>query len=159
MTGKTHLIGGLALSATVAQFTSYDPLALMVSGAVGGLLPDICHSGSKIGRRFPLLSKTVNTLFGHRTFTHSLLFLCIVGFLMNKFVPVEAITIGLLSGMISHFVLDSFTRNGIKFLYPLNITVRFPFTVRTGGSIEKLLGSALAILVVYFIIEMIWIDY
>ncbi|WP_413378883.1 metal-dependent hydrolase [Alkalihalobacillus sp. 1P02AB] len=156
MTGKTHIIGGLALSATVAQFTSYDPLALMVSGAVGGLLPDICHSGSKIGRRFPLLSKTVNTLFGHRTFTHSLLFLCIVAFLMNKFVPVEAITIGFLSGMISHYVLDSFTRNGIKFFYPLNWTVRFPLTIRTGSAIENIITTGLTVVVIYFTVGFIW---
>jgi inner membrane protein len=52
MTGKTHIIGGLAASLAVSQFTNYDPVLLVGAGVVGGLIPDICHGGSKIGRTF-----------------------------------------------------------------------------------------------------------
>jgi inner membrane protein len=74
MTGKTYIMGGVAACVTLANVTHYDPAILTAAGAAGSLLPDICHGGSKIGRKFPILSKVINVLFGHRTFTHSLLF-------------------------------------------------------------------------------------
>ncbi|KMK77756.1 metal-dependent hydrolase [Alkalihalobacillus pseudalcaliphilus] len=157
MTGKTHIMGGIAASATVAYFTNYDPLAMMVSGAVGGLLPDICHGGSKMGRRFPVTSRIVNTLFGHRTFTHSLLFLAIIGFILNQFMPVEAITVGVLTGMTSHILLDSFTRNGVRLFYPFPLTFRFPVTIRTGSLVENIVVTGFTIVVIYFTITFIWV--
>ncbi|KYG34159.1 metal-dependent hydrolase [Alkalihalobacillus trypoxylicola] len=157
MTGKTHLIAGVTMASTIAHYTNYEPLALIISGAVGSLLPDICHGGSKIGRRFPLLSTIINTLFGHRTFTHSLLFLFIIAFVMNRFVPVEALTVGLLAGMISHLILDAFTRRGIRFFYPLKLTVRFPLTIKTGSAIENLIFTGLTIIFFYFLIHIVWV--
>ncbi|MCZ8537313.1 MULTISPECIES: metal-dependent hydrolase [Paenisporosarcina] len=150
MTGKTHIIGGLAASLAYAQFTTYDPVLLVGAGVVGALIPDICHGGSKIGRTFPLISKLINVIFGHRSFTHSLLFLFIVSLLLKSFVTNEAVTEGILVGMVSHLVLDMMTRNGIKLLFPFKIRVRFPLTTRTGGTVESLVLAALSVLSVYF---------
>ena len=150
MTGKTHIIGGLAASLAYAQFTTYDPVLLVGAGVVGALIPDICHGGSKIGRTFPLISKLINLIFGHRSFTHSLLFLFIVSLLLKSFVTNEAVTEGILVGMVSHLVLDMMTRNGIKLLFPFKIRVRFPLTTRTGGTVESLVLAALSVLSVYF---------
>ncbi|MDN7241963.1 metal-dependent hydrolase [Planococcus sp. N028] len=150
MTGKTHIIGGITASLAFAQTTNYDPFILVGAGVIGAILPDICHGGSKIGRTLPLLSKIINTLFGHRTFTHSLLFLVLMAALMNAFVPNEAFTAGILVGMASHLVLDMATKNGIKLLFPLSITVRFPITARTGGTAEYVVFTALSLFTVYF---------
>lgn len=150
MTGKTHIIGGVAASLAFAQVTDYDPVILLISGVAGALLPDICHGGSKIGRAFPVLSKVINTLFGHRTFTHSLLFLALIAMLFNSFVSNEAFTAGMLVGMASHYVLDMATKNGIKLFFPLKMTVRFPITATTGGAAEYVVFAALSVLVVYF---------
>ncbi len=150
MTGKTHIIGGLAASLVISQFTNYDPVLLVGAGVVGGLIPDICHSGSKIGRTLPLLSRIVNILFGHRSFTHSLLFLFIVASLLHTYVLNEAVTVGVLAGMVSHYILDMSTRNGIKLLFPFTIRVRFPVTTRTGGKVEDLVLAALSLISVYF---------
>jgi inner membrane protein len=150
MTGKTHIIGGLAASLAYAQFITYDPVLLVGAGVVGALIPDICHGGSKIGRTFPLISKLINVIFGHRSFTHSLLFLFIVSLLLKSFVTNEAVTEGILVGMVSHLVLDMMTRNGIKLLFPFKIRVRFPLTTRTGGTVESLVLAALSVLSVYF---------
>ena len=150
MTGKTHIIGGLATSLAYAQFTTYDPVLLVGAGVVGALIPDICHGGSKIGRTFPLISKLINVIFGHRSFTHSLLFLFIVSIFLKSFVTNEAVTEGILVGMVSHLVLDMMTRNGIKLLFPFKIRVRFPLTTRTGGTVESLVLAALSVLSVYF---------
>ncbi len=114
MTGKTHIMGGIASAAAVAHYQHYDPTIFIIAGAFGAVLPDICHGGSKIGRRFPLISKVINTIFGHRTFTHSLLFLLLVGYLLTLFTDNSSIIMGVLVGMVSHFILDAATKNGIK---------------------------------------------
>lgn len=150
MTGKTHIVGGIAASLAFAQFTSSDPLIMMAAGIFGALLPDICHGGSKIGRKVKFLSKLINKLFGHRTFTHSLLFLVIVGALLNAYVPNDAVRVGFLVGMASHYLLDMATKNGIKLLFPIKLTVRFPLTVTTGGGAESAVFAILTLLSFYF---------
>lgn len=150
MTGKTHIIGGIAASLAFAQITHYDPVILLCAGTLGALLPDICHGGSKIGRSFPVLSKIINGLFGHRTFTHSLLFLVLAGILLNALGVNEAASAGILVGMVSHLLLDMATKNGIKLFFPLKITIRFPLTATTGGAAEYAVFSVLSLLVVYF---------
>jgi inner membrane protein len=150
MTGKTHIIGGIAASLAYAQFTNHDPLIMVGAGIIGALLPDICHGGSKIGRKLPILSKIINTLFGHRTFTHSLLFIVIIAWLLKSFIPSDAVKAGVLAGMVSHYVLDMATKNGIKLFFPLSMTVRFPLTTRTGSKIENLVFSILSLLSFYY---------
>jgi inner membrane protein len=150
MTGKTHIVGGIAASLAYAQFTNHDPIIMLGAGVIGALLPDICHSGSKIGRKLPLLSKLINMLFGHRTFTHSLLFLVLIAVLLNAFIPNEAVKAGFMAGMASHYILDMATKNGIKLLFPLGMTVRFPLTTRTGGAVENVVFSILSLVSFYF---------
>ncbi|MDX8046435.1 metal-dependent hydrolase [Gracilibacillus sp. S3-1-1] len=150
MTGRTHIMGGLAATTVAATLTDLDPVWLIFAGAIGGLVPDICHSGSKIGRRFPILSKLINSIFGHRTFTHSLLFLLLVRFLLSLVTNNTSFITGIMLGMASHFLLDSMTKQGIKLLYPVNITVRFPLTTRTGGAVENIVLLALTIVTLYF---------
>ncbi|WP_318618277.1 metal-dependent hydrolase [Sporosarcina sp. YIM B06819] len=150
MTGNTHIVGGIAASLAYAHFANHDPILMLGAGVVGALLPDICHSGSKIGRKLPLLSKLINTVFGHRTFTHSLLFLVTVAVLLNAFIPSEALKVGFLVGMVSHYVLDMATKKGIKLLFPLSMTVRFPVTTKTGSKIESIMFGILALLSFYF---------
>lgn len=150
MTGKTHIIGGMTAGLAFAQISNYDPLLLVGGGVIGGLIPDICHGGSKIGRTFPFVSKIINLLFGHRSFTHSLLFLFIISILLNSFVSNESVIAGILVGIVSHMVLDMATKNGIKLLFPLKISVRLPITTKTGGAIESVVLAALSLLSVYF---------
>lgn len=157
MTGKTHLMGGIASTTALATFTAYEPALLIVAGAIGGLIPDICHGGSKIGRRLPLLSKIVNTIFGHRTFTHSLLFLLLIGLLISMLTSSETVLIGMTTGMGSHFILDMATKNGVKLLYPISITVRFPFTTKTGGTVESIILFGLTLLTIYYGKDLVWI--
>lgn len=155
MTGNTHILGGIASSLALVQVTQYDPFVLAGASVFGALLPDICHTGSKIGRTFPIVSKMVNHLFGHRSLTHSLLFLLLMAFVMYKYIPNESITVGILIGMISHYVLDMFTKKGIKLLFPLNIMVRFPITTRTGSKVEHIVAVLLSVLCLYLGFETI----
>ena len=78
--------------------------------------------------------------------------------LLNAFIPNEAVKAGFLVGMVSHYVLDMATKNGIKLLFPLRMTVRFPVTTKTGGTVEKVVFSILTLLSFYFGYEAL-IDY
>ena len=83
MTGKTHVAAGLLVGAiTVDHYHTdlFSTVTVICLAIAGSLLPDICHTRSKIGRQFKILSLLVSTIFGHRTFTHSLLFLGMIGF-------------------------------------------------------------------------------
>ncbi|MDE0584724.1 metal-dependent hydrolase [Planococcus sp. A6] len=150
MTGKTHITGGIAASLAFAQVSHYEPAILLIGGVAGALIPDICHGSSKIGRSLPILSKLISTLFGHRTFTHSLLFLLLMTALFQAVLPNEALAAGILVGMISHIVLDMATKRGVKLLFPLRVTVRLPLTTSTGSFVEHLVFAALSVLSVYF---------
>lgn len=78
MTGKTHASCGFLVGAITTQYFHTDiftSISVIVLSVISSILPDICHTQSKIGRRFRLTSFFVRILFGHRTFTHSLLFI------------------------------------------------------------------------------------
>ena len=155
MQGNTHIVGGITASLAFAQISNDNPLILVGAGIIGALLPDICHSGSKIGRKFPIISKMVNKLFGHRSFTHSLLFLILMVMVLHTLVPFKAISEGILLGMASHIFLDMGTKKGVKLFFPVSISVRFPLTTKTGSKVEKIVFMLLTMLSVYFSYEII----
>ncbi|GAB0169465.1 metal-dependent hydrolase [Lysinibacillus sp. CTST325] len=156
MQGNTHIVGGITASLAFAQISNDNPLVLVGAGVIGALLPDICHGGSKIGRKFPVISKIVNTMFGHRSFTHSLLFLFLVGMLLHTFIPYESISLGILIGMASHVLLDMGTKKGVKLFFPVSISVRLPLTTKTGSKAEKVVFMLLTMLSVFFSYEIIF---
>lgn len=149
MKGKTHVIGGLTAGLSVAYFTYTDPIILVSASVVGSLIPDICHSGSRLGKNLPILSRLINFVFGHRSFTHSLVFLILTAFLVDYFFPNDALKIGLLAGMISHYILDMGTKSGIQLFFPIDFKVKFPITTRTGSHAEKLIFSLLWLVSLY----------
>jgi len=155
MQGNTHIVGGITASLAFAQFSNDNPLVLVGAGVIGALLPDICHRGSKIGRTFPLIAKLVTTVFGHRSFTHSLLFLFLIGMLLHTFIPYKSISIGILLGMASHVLLDMGTKKGVKLFFPVSISVRLPLTTKTGSKVEKVVFTLLTMLSVFFSYEII----
>lgn len=149
MEGKTHIIGGAAFGLAFAAYTGHDPILATGAGALGGIIPDICHTGSKIGKKLPALSFIVSKVFGHRTFTHSLGFLVLTAWLMSTLPIHSSIQWGIIVGMFSHMLLDACTKNGIKFLYPLPINFRSPLAIRTGGPWEKVYTVGLWLLFAY----------
>lgn len=128
MTFKTHLTGGILVSTLCC--TTIGSAALVV---IGSLLPDIDHSGSALGKTVPFVSK----LFKHRGITHSLLMLIICWFLLSPYIAI---------GVASHILLDMLTKQGVKLLWPLPISIKFfPIAnlIRTGGVFEKLLFASM----------------
>jgi len=123
---------------------------------LGSLLPDIDHEYSTISKEsgLALLSKAIQRVFGHRTITHSLLFLVGVAVLSSPLAVKAGRDWWLalwLFGVASHYLTDMMTLSGIPLLYPLFRNRMFwvlprPLRFTTGGWQEKtfllLLGGA-----------------
>src|SRR5690242_13202124 len=101
MEGKTHIVGGLAAGALYLDLGgSVGQEALFFGSLVlGALIPDIDHTGSSIGRKIPLIDNIISSVFGHRSFTHSLLFLFLTFLLFQEASWPKDIELGILLGI------------------------------------------------------------
>lgn len=113
-----------------------------IIASVGALLPDIDQPTSKIGNKVPG-SFIIKLIFGHRGFFHSLLASVLLFLVLSTFVA-EYIVILIVTGYLSHLVLDAFTPAGVPLLYPLQKRFSIPLAV-TGGIIEYIFLSVMLI--------------
>lgn len=126
MSGATHIVGGLMFAGTLCSFTDVNVFAnpYYIGACIFfSILPDIDTTKSMIG--FPLypISWLIYQKFGHRTITHSVLFLIFVWstlIVLSKLqiIPDENYTKIALFSTISHYVFDMITVSGIPFFYP-----------------------------------------
>ncbi|MBN8207817.1 metal-dependent hydrolase [Bacillus sp. NTK071] len=164
MEGKTHAIGGICLGIASQSYyitQSLDaPQIMLYYGAclLGSLLPDVCHPGSWTGRRAKVLSKGISRYFGHRTITHSILFVVLIYWLTSTFAfqDNELIQTGLLIGFVSHLILDAMTVRGIQLFYPIPLRVRFPVYMKTASKAEGLISSILVISAIFLIYKQLF---
>ncbi|GAA0713291.1 metal-dependent hydrolase [Paraclostridium ghonii] len=131
---------------------------------LGSIFPDIDCPQSYIGKKFPFISKLINTKFHHRGFTHSILFiyfLVLLSFLINIVFKISypyifvlinnyilMIYYGFILGCISHILFDMFNSNGVCLLYPSNQKYRLPLApvIKVNSKSEKALNSFLSFL-------------
>lgn len=163
MVKKTHIQGGvlsaLLTSPVVMSWTVLHPkgilsqficLASYICGAyVGSLLPDIDMRSSYISKKCKLLHMLLGSKFKHRGFTHSLMFLFIlwVGF---EFINISAspsiiisfLMTGIITGCMSHIILDLFTKEGVTLFYPIDKTISI-CKIKTNSKKEKKLSKVI----------------
>lgn len=149
MQGKTHILGGIATGTVYLHYVGpVDGEVLFFTGLMfGSLLPDIDHKSSKIGRAVPLIDDIISSAFGHRTFTHSLLFIFLGYWLFQAISLPESLELGMLLGIVSHIFLDMLTVGGVKFFWPWKIRIRIPFGVKSGGAFEQVIIIFLVLLI------------
>jgi inner membrane protein len=158
MKGPTHIVGGLAAAAFAVKVLSLhtqEPIIYYSAALFGSIIPDICHPKSMIGRTVPLLSNMLSRLFGHRSITHSLLFVFLIYWGMEQlaFQGSTDFQLGVTVGVISHIILDLLTPQGTKLFYPIKSTIRIPFYVRTGSVIgETTVMAFLLVMAIYLLI-------
>ncbi|MCO4329968.1 metal-dependent hydrolase [Staphylococcus hyicus] len=156
MTGKTHSSAGLLIGAMVAthfELDVFETVTAIVIAGIASIFPDICHTKSKIGQRLKFVSFIIKHLFGHRTFTHSLLFISICYYLLTLIQTPLYYMISIICGMLSHVILDMLTPRGVRLLFPLPIRVRFPIHFKTGGLVDLSLASTFSFLTLYILFE------
>lgn len=125
MTAPNHIVGGYTFTGIFASILGYNILEdwtyLVVIG-FAALLPDIDHTKSIIGKIFYPISVRINRRYGHRTITHSLVFLVFSSALLAAFqaalfpsfpaVQLYAIALS------SHIIFDMMTIQGVPLFYP-----------------------------------------
>ena len=144
MMAGSHVALGMAAWMAAAPHLGQPPLApgALALAALGGLLPDIDHPKSWVGRRVRPVSDLLAALLGHRGVTHSLLAVLACGWLLKRGeVPAEYAG-PLVIGYLSHLGADLLTPGGLRLGWPLKGTWALPL-VRTGSAFEPLVVAAL----------------
>jgi len=126
MKAPAHIATGLTFTGILCSiydiniFQSYTNTAVCVLCA---LIPDVDTTNSMLGKVLYPISKFINRKFGHRTITHSLLFVLFVPFvpkvlLYFNIIQNPDLTMIASFAVLSHVVLDMFSLSGIQFFYP-----------------------------------------
>lgn len=159
----THSIGGVGAGLLVLAATGYGSneiaQAAVMSGAVlGSLFPDIDHQQSYISHKVPVASLAASTVFKHRGFLHSPVFILLAGILLtagsrtmlsgSQLLLTNQFIAGFLPGMMSHIILDTFNKQGIPWLWPYKKRFRL-FTIRTDSIMETAFAVLLSVLIGY----------
>jgi inner membrane protein len=167
MTARTHdlaaitAFGIIVVVQPIRTVTVATALVAVLANQLGGIAPDIDQPTAPFWRNLPIgkfFGKGVDKLLGgHRFITHSLLGLLLfgVGFrwlldILHPIMPKTDIHIvwwAFIVGMISHLVLDTFTKEGVPWLLPIPFKFGIPpvksLRITTGKLGEKLLFAAI----------------
>jgi inner membrane protein len=126
MTAPTHIIGGTVFAGILCSFYNiniFQKNEYLIICAIVSILPDIDTTKSLIGKIFYPIAWYIGRRFGHRTITHSLLFILFIWAIplfLHKFAIINDpnITKITLFAIISHIVVDMMTLQGVPFFYP-----------------------------------------
>jgi len=146
----THLAFGFLVSLIALNFFNIENTILFILVTLFfSIFPDIDETRSKIGRKYNLISKSINFFFGHRGFFHTiyipLILFFIFGFINND------VSVAILIGYFSHLFLDAITKAGIRPLYPIyNKRINGPF--RTNSFTEKIIFMFIVLSSLYLVL-------
>jgi inner membrane protein len=161
MIGRTHDLA--ALTALNIAFIAYPPSSIslstiivaVIANLIGGITPDIDQPTAPLWRNLPI-GKYFGKLFdkllgGHRFLTHSIIGLILFGlaahFLLVFLHPIlgtvdgSIVWLAFMIGMVSHLVMDTFTKEGVPWLLPLPYKIGIPpvraLRITSGKGIEN----------------------
>lgn len=164
MTARTHDLAAATLLgviiATNAPTNTYSLSTLLIAllaNQIGGIVPDIDQPTAPLWRNLPV-ARIVGKLFGkmsggHRFLTHSLIGLFLFSYACKALllflhplmpgVDTHFVWLAFMVGMISHLIMDSFTKEGVPWLLPIPVKFGFPpvksLRITTGKWAEKVL--------------------
>lgn len=160
MTSRTHdlaaitALGAIVFIEPLRTVTLSTALLVILANQLGGIAPDIDQPTSPLWRNLPIggvVGKVIDkSLGGHRFLTHSLLGLALFGFLSHWLliflhpimprVDIGYVWWGFMIGMLSHLVMDSFTKEGVPWLLPIPFKFGLPpvksLRITTGKFVE-----------------------
>ncbi len=160
MTGRTHDLAAFTALNYVVITQPLEPISLataltaLTANLIGGLAPDIDQPTADLWHRLPAGSifgrLLAPILGGHRFISHSILGIFLFGFgvkwllsVMSSVLLVDMNIVwwAFMIGFISHLIMDTFTREGVPWLFPIPIHIGIPplkiLRIKTGGMIEK----------------------
>lgn len=157
MTGRTHdlaavtALGVIVLSQPPRTVTLATAIVALFANLLGGIAPDIDQPTAPFWRNLPV-GKYFGRIFsavhgGHRFLTHSLLGLALFGFAAHwllvalspvmSSVDIDLVWWAFMIGMVSHLVLDTFTKEGVPWLLPLPFKFGLPPAKRLRITTDK----------------------
>lgn len=153
-----HMLFGVSAYVGYRHYNNIELITapwLYLSVAVGSIFNDIDTPKSYLGRRTRPFSDIIHLTFGHRGFTHSLLFL-IVSLSLFTYLDVgsQPLIMGFIFGMSTHVFADFLTKEGVPLFWPLTEKYKSPIALKTGGIIEHLLVLLFALATFYMVNDM-----
>lgn len=161
MTGRTHDLAAITALGVVAfvhappVMTLGTALFALLANQIGGILPDIDQPTAPLWRNLPE-GKFFGKVFdkgvgGHRFLTHSLLGTALFGLLarwlleflhpLMPHVNIGLVWLAFVIGLVSHLVMDTFTKEGVPWLLPIPIKFGLPpikaLRLTTGHFVES----------------------
>jgi len=153
MTGRTHDLAAFAALLTICVINPPEKISLATaivalgSNMLGGLAADVWNK-IRFGR---LLSRYIAPLFGkHRYLSHSIVGVLLFGILTKLLlgwlsgillVDMNVVWWSFIIGFVSHLVMDSITKEGVPWFFPIPLRIGFPpvriLRIKTGGFLEK----------------------
>ncbi len=119
MKAATHLAFAGLTGVVAAGMGSNPGVAGGAALAFGSLLPDVDTTTSDLGRFVKPVARELEKRFGHRTITHSLLGMAILGAVTSPLLLVwPPVWTFLLVGVFSHIILDTCNIMGVKMFWP-----------------------------------------
>ncbi len=160
MTGRTHdLAAFTALSYIIAtqpmpKISLATALVALSANFIGGLAPDIDQPTADLWNRIPagsIIGRILCPILGgHRFISHSLLGIAFFGVILHYalqlahtvlLVDMNIVWWAFMIGFVSHLLMDTITREGVPWLFPIPIHIGIPpfkfMRIKTGGMIEK----------------------
>jgi inner membrane protein len=177
MTARTHDLAAITALSVVflveptRTITLSTAILCVLFNLIGGITPDIDQPTAPFWRNLPVgkyFGKVTDKLLGgHRFLTHSILGLALFGFLAHLLLvflhPIMPhVNIGFvwwsfMIGMVSHLVMDTFTKEGVPWLLPIPYKFGFPplkkLRITTGKAVETFIvfpGLAIFLAVFYW---------
>ena len=163
MTGRTHDLAAISTLGIVVLAVPLPPIALstaliaILANLIGGIAPDIDQPTAPFWRNLPIggvIGRVFDKLLGgHRFLTHSIIGLALFGLgahyllvFLHPLIPhvdINIVWLAFMIGMISHLVMDSFTKEGVPWLLPIPYKFGFPplkkLRLTTGKIVETLI--------------------
>lgn len=163
MVARTHDTAALTLLIAVVivapppAMTVSTALVAILASQLGGIAPDIDQPTAPLWRNIAVgryLGKVFGVLVGgHRFLCHSLVGVALFGALAMLFldfieplmphIDTSFVWFAFMVGVVSHLIMDSFTKEGVPWLLPLPFKFGFPpmraWRVTTGKKVETLI--------------------
>lgn len=163
MTARTHdlaaitALGLVLIVEPIQTVTLSTVLVGLLANQIGGIVPDIDQPTAPFWKNLPVgrfIGRFIDKLIGgHRFLSHSLIGVVLFGFLANALlhllhsimphVNIELVWYAFLVGLLSHLIMDTFTKEGVPWLLPLPFKFGFPplkaMRVTTGKHVEMLI--------------------
>ena len=157
MTAPTHISFAILCYFIIIALTQ-GIISLFGVGVltIGALLPDIDTPKSFLGRIFFFVSHKIESKLGHRTITHSIIFVCFIylvcSAILLKFPQYKYLLTPFMIGIISHIMLDTVNKQGPLLLYPSTIKCVFPgkknYRIEVGSKAEWIFFFIISALII-----------